>query len=353
MKRHDGDYTLREVFEFRIHERFASLLSRPNAGKLLGRHIRQVVISAKDPLFAEIGMVDSQLYASERRHLFSFWHVQRRYTSTEIESAELFRMMIRATFEPAGEECGTQYDESRACDICGSGAAQASDLFLDLRKVPNRKDIVRTIADEWIVSGRLAEILGGSGIRGVELRPVRHCGEYGGEPVDLRSSRSGRQLLARARLEGVSLQARDSHLWICRPENRALWEAARSKYVADRQAQERVSRKSWPEWRQLVVASRRLPIVPPTRTGDNPFDNEPEGRHRCPRGDNIGHTYLSEVYVQRNAWDGADIMLTRETTGPRRGLLRPSPEILVTPRLRKLLIDNKIKGADFEISHFV
>jgi hypothetical protein len=138
-------------------------------GRLLGEHVRQVTISADDPLVAEIGKVNSDLYASIRRRLFTSWQVTRKYTSTEIELAELFRMFIGATFETAGEECGTQYDESCACAVCGAGAQQISDLFLDLRKLPRGKDIARTIADEWIVTRRLAEILMAAEIRGLEF----------------------------------------------------------------------------------------------------------------------------------------------------------------------------------------
>jgi hypothetical protein len=344
---------MREIFEFRINEKFAPRLSNPKVGKLIGNHMRQVMISAEDPLVAEIGRVNFELYASERRHLFTFWQVKRRYSSTEIESAELFRMFIGAVFEPAGEECGTHYNESRACEICGAGAEQISDLFLDLRKPPRGQDIARTIANEWIVSRRLVNIFEAAEIRGLELHPVRHRGEFRSGPINLRATPSGRQLLERAQREGVSLQDNDSYLWFCRQQNKMLLDAAEREYVARRTVQENGPlRRIWPEWRQLSVVSPHLPVVPPTLTGVDPFDHDPEGRYRCPRGDNIGHTYLSEIHVQRSAWDGSDIMLTQEMTGQRRGLLRPTSEILVTPRLRKTLLEQRIKSVDFEVAHF-
>ncbi len=344
---------MREVFEFRIIEEFAFRLSNPKVGRLLGEHVRQVMIAADDPLVAEIGRVNSDLYASIKRHLFAYWQVTRTYTSTEIESAELFRMFIGATFEPAGEECGTRYDETGACVDCGAGAEQISDLFLDLRKLPRGKNIARTIADEWIVSRRLAETLMAAEIRGLEFRPVRHRGEFKSDPINLRATQSGRQLLERAKLEGVYLEDRDSYKWICRPENRVLFDAAQNEYIARRQAQESGPlRRVWPDWRQLCIVSSRLPVIPPTLTGVNPFDEDPEGRYRCTRGDNIGHRYLSEIHVQRSGWDGSDIMLTREVTGPRSGVIRPQAAILVTPRLRRILLEHQIKSVDFEIAHF-
>jgi hypothetical protein len=127
---------MREVFEFRIFQEFAFGLSNPKVGRLLGEHVRQVMIAADDPLIAEIGRANSELYPSIKTRLFAYWQVTRNYTSTEIEAAELFRMFIGATFDSAGEECGTQYDETCARVDCRAGAEQISDLFLDLRKLP-------------------------------------------------------------------------------------------------------------------------------------------------------------------------------------------------------------------------
>ncbi|HET6239997.1 MAG TPA: hypothetical protein VFE41_34310 [Acetobacteraceae bacterium] len=61
---------------------------------------------------------------------------------------------------------------------------QVPDLVLDLRKAPKTADIASTIAGEWIVSQRLAEILLSSGLTGFELRPARHRARYEDDPVD-------------------------------------------------------------------------------------------------------------------------------------------------------------------------
>ncbi len=319
---------------------------------MLGDHVRQVKLLATDPLFEEIGLLNTRLRASEGRSLFTYWQIHRSYTAKELESADLLQMFITTAFEPAGEECGTKYNDARACGICGAGAEQTSDLFLDLRKVP-RKEIARTIADEWIVSQRLAEIFTAAKIRGIELHLVRHHGAYGDDPIDLRTTPSGRKLIERAEQQSVSLESHNFYTWSFRPENRELWENAQNEYVAQRQAEERRTEKTWPKWYQVRVVSNRLPVMPPTRTGVSPFDSDPEGKYRCPRGDNIGHRFLSEVFVQRAARDEADVMLTKQVTGPRRGLLRPQPAILVTPQLRQVLQKHRIKGVAFEVAHFV
>src|SRR5208282_2094246 len=154
------DRKLREICEFRISESLASRLSQPNVGRLLASgNVRQIKVEVGDPLFHEIRLLDSKLRESEGRRVFTFSLITRVYTPTEIESAELLQMFITTVFEPAGEECGTQYDETSACGFCGAGARQVSDLFLDHRKLPRKREIASTIVGEVVVSERLAKIL--------------------------------------------------------------------------------------------------------------------------------------------------------------------------------------------------
>lgn len=344
---------MREICEFRISERFASRLSQPHSGRLLGGgDVRQIKVAVGGPLFNEIGAIDSELRRSQGRRLFTFAQVTRIYTPKELESAELFQMFITAVFEPAGEECGTKYDDSHACDICGAGAEQTSDLFLDLGKMP-RKQIARTIADEWVLSEHLAGIIVAAGIGGIELKLVHHHGAYQNDPINLRTVPSGRKLIEQAEKQSVKLQTREFYTWLNQPEQRELWRKVETEYIARRQDREQKSKKSWPKWYQVRVVSNRLPIVPPTRTGVSPFDNDLEGKYRCPRGDTIGHGFLSEVSVERAAWDGSDVMLAKEVIGSRSGLLRPQHAILVTPRFRQVLRKHDVKGVAFEVAHFV
>ena len=63
---------------------------------------------------------------------------------------------------------------------------QVSDLRLDLRKVPKGKEIATTIANEIIVSQRLAERMTDAGLTGFELRPCGIKRRYGDDPLDLR-----------------------------------------------------------------------------------------------------------------------------------------------------------------------
>jgi hypothetical protein len=285
---------LREICEFRINERFASWLSQPNVGKLLASgHVRQVKVAVGDPLFEEIRLLDSKLRESEGRGLFTFSLITRSYSLKEIESADLLRMFITTVFEPAGEDCGTQYDETSACKFCGSGARQVSDLYLDHRKLPKTREIASTIAGEVVVSERLARILKEAQIRGIDFGPVLHRGQYSDDPIDLRTTPSGRRLMEAAQREGVSHHSEEYYLWLNRAENRRVWDAAHDEYIVRQKEKEAKSRKIWPKWFQLIMTSNPLPIASSTRTGADVFDVDSEGAHRCPRGDNIGHAILS------------------------------------------------------------
>jgi len=66
--------------------------------------------------------------------------------------------------------------------------------------VPKGKEIATTIANEIIVSQRLAEKMIDAGLTGFELRPVRHKARYEDDPVDLRQVPTGARFFKRPRL---------------------------------------------------------------------------------------------------------------------------------------------------------
>ena len=71
-----------------------------------------------------------------------------------------------------GPRCGTRYDLSNACPLCGTGAIQVSPLFLNPAGVPGKGHIFQTVDHEKLVSLQLAQALAQAGIRGVEFIPV-------------------------------------------------------------------------------------------------------------------------------------------------------------------------------------
>lgn len=149
---------MRETIEFRLFERTARELLPPDLGAPIvtrysaavgGPFVRRVELPSGDPMLDRI----AELHLDGRargRPLIASWDIHRRYSPAELEAAEILLLWFHATFEPAGEECGTAYDESAACPVCLAGRRQAGPLRLELRSIP-KKDLARTIADEHVV----------------------------------------------------------------------------------------------------------------------------------------------------------------------------------------------------------
>ena len=285
---------MREQCEFRVDAEFADLLFRPDEGEIIGAGlVKKVSLETGDPRFEEVGRLQRAIRAQDcGRALFFGWSYYRQYSREEIEAAEVFNLVISARFEPPGEACGTIYDDSTACPTCGGGGKQCSDLTLNVRAIPKTRDLASTIANEWIVSERLASLFQRERITGVELRPVRH---YLGDETGLR------------------------------------------------------------KWYQIVIVSPPVALSPRTRLGLDPFDEDIDGAYRCPiagAGHVAGLAILSEVHVNRSTWIAHDVVATQELVGTRRGLLRPYPTLLISRRLRKLLLTERVKKFDLEIAHF-
>lgn len=301
---------MRTTVEFRVVERYAPLLFRDNEGVTLGDSIRKVEIDINDPRYPRIGELQREIDSKEGRSFFHGWRIRHHYSNAEYKSAKLFHLEIKSTFEPAGEECGTKYDESAACDhvfdpelemdvsghrttipasTCGVGARQVSDLFLDWKRIPKTRDIARTIAGEVVVSRRVVELFHRHGIQGTELRPVRHRPASSAESND---------------------------------------------------------------WFQLCVQSGEVEITGPTKAGINPFDEDPRGRYRCPLAHVIGLNLLSDVWLSRESYSGCDMVASKQFIGCRRGLLRAERLLFISPKLRELLMHEKMKGFQIEVAHF-
>ncbi|KFE67517.1 hypothetical protein DB31_8000 [Hyalangium minutum] len=106
------------------------------------------------------------------------------------------------------------------------------------------------------------------------------------------------------------------------------------------------------EWRQLVVTSKPVDIVPPTRVGDDPFNLDQQGRHRCPRKHVAGLNRISELWLKQEGQDGSDWVRTRQLIGAWQGVLRPREQLLISPRLYRLLLTLKAKRFEIEVAHW-
>ena len=290
---------MKEVCEFRVQEKHASRLFAPNEGKKLGWTkqfgdefvtVRKIELAVDGPQFKRVGELDALIKKKRGDYFYAGWDITRCYSADEFENAELFLLNNISTFEPAGEEFGTQYDESSACLRCKSGAKQISPLFLDWKRIPKGKAIARTIAGEIIISSRLVELFEKHSITGAVFHPIRHS------PAS----------------------------------------SAESK-----------------EWFQLIVKSCDAEVMPKTRTGVNPFDEDKAGEYRCPMEDLIGLARLSEVWINRSSYNGYDIVASRQFIGTRRGLLRPERLLLISPKIRRIIKDQKVRGCKLEVAHLV
>lgn len=343
---------MREFWEFRVSEEHAHLLFADDEGKRLGTSVRKIIIAVDDPRFPEVRRLQAE-FRTRGETFFTGYSQEYRYTKEEIEKAELFDVWITAAFEPTGEECGTVYDESETCEECGAGRRQVSDLVLDLRKVPKSKQFARTIADECIVSQRLAELMVDAKLTGFDLAPVRHKARYQDDLVDFKSVPSGRKLLEQAKSLRLQVDEWEFDVWLNRPEQKELLDKMPAEHAELLAGKARKNWKPPPVWYQLIVTSNPVPIVPPTRTGGGAFDDDPENKYRCPFGHVVGLNIFSEVFVARDCWDGSDIVCTSNLVGHRMGLLVPSPCLLISPRFRRLLRENKIRGYKTDVAYMV
>ena len=106
----------------------------------------------------------------------------------------------------------------------------------------------------------------------------------------------------------------------------------------------------------LRSSAPKLDLTKETVAGVDPFDlsttQDGEEVYKCPIGDTIGLSLISELYVANvpflESWDYFE---TAQRMGVRRGLLRPSTRVLCSPRFRRMILEEKLKGFKFEIAH--
>ncbi|HEY2787643.1 MAG TPA: hypothetical protein VGJ05_21985 [Fimbriiglobus sp.] len=304
---------MREVIDLRIPEVYASKYLLPSEGERLGAITRKIRVEITDPLYAKIKKIDHDFRVSGKSFVLG-WDIRRKYSKKELTSATAFLTIITRTFEPAGEESGTVYDESTACEYCGTGATRKGYLILDQKRIPkqNKQAFAKTIAGEIIVSDAFVDIFRSNQLRGAIFRPV-------------------------------------------------MQQSNPSNAIGN--------------WFEPIIESPHLTIVPPTRCGSHPLDDgselhskkKPEiilaeigisgswcDRHEqyeCPKGHTIGLNLLSELSVNECIFDFWDIAYTAQRVGVRRGLLRPESLMVISPRLWNLLEMHAMKGFRTEIVH--
>ncbi len=283
-----GASQMTATYDFRFFKETADQFLPATLGVRKGA-ARQVVITEATAEFDTVAAAIEEAETRDNTFLLSGWQVSRRYEAKELAACELILLQVNTMVEPAGEECGTRYDESSACPYCGAGARQEGDLFLRARAFRRKVDFRRTLGGEVVVSRRAATVMVEAGISATCFGDV-----YILERGDVVLSAQYRQLL-------------------------------RSRAVAH--------------------------VTSPTRFGEHPFDQRARGA--CTQGDTGGIARLSEVTVRPDGnLAKAGVVHADKCVGLRQGLLRPERMWLVSQEVYQALASAGVTGCSFERVHF-
>ncbi|WP_132011677.1 MULTISPECIES: hypothetical protein [unclassified Flavobacterium] len=293
---------MKETIEFRINYDFAHLLFKEDEGKNVGTSVRVVEISKSDPRYNQIPIISKQVKENYDRGFFFGWKIKRKYSINEIKSASLFYLKIKNVFQPAGEECGTIYDETEACDICGANRKQIGPLKLKRNSIP-KKDISKTISGEIVVSEKFAIALKSRNLQGVILNPV-------------------------------FLNEKESNYFQLNANNKLQLS---EKTIAGNDPFETTSGD---EGGSYDISGYKI--------------NMKKEVYKCPKGHLIGLNILSEVYVLNNpSIYNTDFFTSVQKAGVKRGLLEPEPIYFCSKDFKKMTDEEKLTGFDFEVAHIV
>lgn len=287
---------MEEIFEFRINNDYYHLLPKPNNGKDNGM-IHVVRLTNNDKNFEQIKLLSKEIKGKYNKAFYFGWDIKRKYSKKELDTATLLHLKIKAVFEPTGEECGTLYDETAACKICGVNRKQVSSLILKKGKIP-KKDIARTIGGEVVVSEKFANAARQRNLKGLQLSPINVEKYY--------------QLTADTEVEL-------SHRTVAGVDPFDFSESS--------------------EGSELTIS------------GGYHFKFEKE-IYKCPKGHTIGLNLLSEPYVLNSQSIGRyDFFASKQKIGVKRGLLRPEPIYFCSPAFRRMVEEEKLSGFEFEIAN--
>lgn len=334
---------VKTTIEYRISEEHACSVFGADEGVRLNDQLRLIRLSAEDPRWQSL----AELYRRHGRKGFYGWEIERQYSTAEIDAAGLHLLQVKAGIVPTGEECGTVYDDSEMCPLCGCGRVQTSPLRLRISRLPGRAEIGQSWAGEIIISTRLVRLLIDSGITGFGLGPVQRSKKGQEEPFSFSQTNSGRQLLKLAGDSHINYPSPEFFVWVNGLDRRHLLHGAVKEHESMKLHGRRSAGGTSSEWYQLFVLSNPAELGLQTRIGNGPFDDDVEGRQRCPlrlRDHLLGLSLLSQASIPSSQWDGSDFVRSRGFVGVRRGLLTPRALVFISARVRKLLAQNLVKG---------
>ncbi len=289
---------MKELLIMDIRKKHSNLIPNEIQGTLRGDCLIRIEVDTSSPMYEEIQRANHYVRKELKDVFFFGWNYKRIYTEEELRNARLFKMSVRKYFEPCGRDCGTVYDTSHVCEICKSGERQVSPLYTRKGSYLNNRDVASTISYEIVVRKRFVEFVKDYSLQGLSFGPVY---------VGKRLSSDIFQLM----IQGCELDFSERSVFGVRPFDYS----------------ERCT------------------------SGPKPFNGEV---YKCPKGDNLGFNLLSEAFVKDcDDIEKYDFFISRQTIGVYRGLINQRHILFCSPRMRRLILENKIRGFDFEIANVV
>lgn len=299
---------MKEILELRVDMDFAHILFKEDEGKDLGS-VKLVRVDTSGPIYEEIGKTQKMIKEKYDRYFFKGWDYIREYTEKELLEARFFQI-IPQLFTLAGEECGTKYDDSCACPICGSGGKIIPPLKIRRSRIP-KTDISITLGrgEEILVSEKFRQVMEDNHMRGLRFEPV-----YSGR----------KQIDYFQLLPEQYIDMSKKTVFGCRPFDYS--ERSEGCY-------------SFP--------------LPDGKGGFYRRFNPPEV-YKCPNGDNLGLNILSEAYIKDSPiLKDLDYFASTQTIGVKVNLFRPYHLLFCSNRMMQIIKENKLKGFKLEVAHVV
>lgn len=164
-----------EILEVRIKKNLVDELDLGGQAKDLGI-IHVVRLKRDDPRIEKIRTASEESIKAGNGALYFGWEIIRKYSEKELLEAKWFSLYSKRHFEPCGEECGSIYDEAKACTCCGAGAVLKGAFRFNLNRIPKNVDIATTIASENLISEHLVSLLKQQQVKGLDLIEIEHSG---------------------------------------------------------------------------------------------------------------------------------------------------------------------------------
>lgn len=296
-----------EIFEFRLNLDYAELLFKKQEGKDIGGLVKVIQIIRDDPRFDKIGEIDLEIKKKYDSCFFFSCSLIHKYSKSELANAEVFQYKAKRFFEPAGEGCGSIYDETVACSICGSNAKQIGPLKLKLSSIP-KVDIACTIAGGYVFSEKFVRAFQKYKCNGGVFTPVL--------------SESGKlsKYYYQLEIETKPLNILNQTLAGATPFDFSEYSEASEVYIE----------------------------------GANYYMKNEKEVYKCPKRHLLGLNLLSLPYIAEDPIIKMyDLFVTRQNFGVRLGVLRPEPLYMCSSKLRDMVLKEKLKGFSFDIVNII